>query len=202
MIKKFGYIRVSTAEQNTDRQKASMVAQGIGERDIYIDHMTGKTFDRPDYQALKRALRSGDVLYIHSLDRLGRDKLGILDEWEDITKRIGADIVVLDMPMLDTTKYKDSIGAFVTDLILQVLSWLAEEELTRLKTRQREGIEAAMKRGQHMGRPQSKTIITKEFRAIYDDWKAGKITGVEATKLAGCSKGSFYRMVKDIEKEK
>lgn len=198
--KKFGYVRVSSKDQNEARQIASMKENGIAERDIFIDKKSGKDFDRPQYQILKNMLREGDILYIHSLDRLGRNKQGILDEWNDITKNIKADIVVLDMPLLDTTQYKDSLGTFISDLVLQILSWMAEEERDRIKKRQAEGIAAAQKNGKHLGRP--KTAITDDFIKAYDQWKNGEITGVQAMEQAGLSKSTFYRLVKQYEGEK
>jgi DNA invertase Pin-like site-specific DNA recombinase len=198
--KKFGYGRVSSKDQNEGRQRESLRGAGVEERDIYIDKKSGKDFDREQYQLLKKQLREGDVVYFHSLDRLGRNKQAILDEWNDITKKIKADIVVLDMPLLDTTKHKDSLGNFISDLVLQILSWMAEEERERIKKRQREGIDLAMKNGVHLGRP--KTPIPDEFSAIYDEWKAGDITGVQATARAGVSKATFYKMVKEYEQQK
>jgi len=124
----------------------------IAERDIFIDKQSGKDFEREQYQFLKRMLRKGDILYIHSLDRFGRNKEAILQEWKEITKDIQAHIVVLDMPLLDTTKYQDSLGNFITDLVLQILSWLAQEERERTKKRQREGIAEAKKVVKHLGR--------------------------------------------------
>ncbi len=126
--KRFGYIRVSTKDQNVDRQLESMRKLDIDDRDLFIDKQSGKNFQREQYQLMKRMLRQGDVLYIHTLDRFGRNKTEILQEWTDITKHIHADIVVLDMPLLDTTKYKDSLGSFIADLVLQILSWTAENE--------------------------------------------------------------------------
>lgn len=145
--RKFGYIRVSSKDQNELRQLNSMKAIGIDDRDLFIDRQSGKTFNREQYQLLKRMLRKGDILYIHSLDRFGRNKEGILEEWNDITKNIQADIVVLDMPLLDTTQFKDSLGTFIADLVLQILSWMAEEERERIRKRQREGIDAALQNG-------------------------------------------------------
>lgn len=141
-----------------------MYALGIDERDIHIDKQIGKDFNRPQYQALKLRLRKGDTLYIHSLDRLGRNKERILNEWKDITQKIKAHIVVIDMPLLDTRKYNDSIGSFVADLVLQVLSWVAEEERTKIKTRQAEGIAAAKAQGKHLGSP--KATITIELEQV------------------------------------
>ena len=126
--RKFGYIRVSSKDQNEGRQLEAMKKIGINGRDIYLDKQSGKSFERANYQLLKRVIRKGDILYIHSLDRFGRNKEEILQEWNDLTKNIEADIVVLDMPLLDTTQYKDSMGTFIADLVLQILSWMAEEE--------------------------------------------------------------------------
>ncbi|MCG3797466.1 DNA recombinase [Bacillus thuringiensis] len=195
--KKFGYIRVSSKEQNEGRQLEAMRKMGIHERDIFIDKQSGRTFQREQYQILKKMLRRGDILYIHSLDRFGRNKSAILEEWKDITQNIQAHIVVLDMPLLDTTKYKDSIGQLITDLVLQILSWLSEEERVKIKTRQREGIDLAKKQGKHLGRP--KVEITDEFIQAYQEWKDSKITAVEAMKRSGMPNTTFYRMVKRYE---
>ncbi|COF06366.1 recombinase family protein [Bacillus thuringiensis] len=195
--KKFGYIRVSSKEQNEGRQLEAMRKMGIHERDIFIDKQSGRTFQREQYQILKKMLRRGDILYIHSLDRFGRNKSAILEEWKDITQNIQAHIVVLDMPLLDTTKYKDSIGQLITDLVLQILSWLSEEERVKIKTRQREGIDLAKKQGKHLGRP--KVEITDEFIQAYQEWKDRKITAVEAMKRSGMPNTTFYRIVKRYE---
>ncbi|PFQ82042.1 recombinase family protein [Priestia megaterium] len=195
--KKFGYGRVSSKDQNEGRQVEGFLNFGIEERDIFIDKKSGKNFDREQYQVLKHMLREGDILYIHSLDRLGRNKQGILDEWNDITKNIKADIVVLDMPLLDTTKNKDSLGTFISDLVLQILSWIAEDERERINKRQREGIDLAMKNGVKLGRPEIQ--ITDEFISAYDRWKAGEIKAVQAMNEAGLAKATFYRMVKKYE---
>jgi DNA invertase Pin-like site-specific DNA recombinase len=195
--KEFGYVRVSSKDQNEVRQLDSMYALGIDERDIYIDKQRGKDFNRPQYQALKMRLRKGDTLYIHSLDRLGRNKEMILNEWKDITQNIQAHIVVIDMPLLNTRKYNDSIGTFVADLVLQVLSWVAEEERTKIKARQAEGIASAKAQGKNLGRP--KTSITSEFEKAYKQWKAGDITAVEAMKKSNMTKATLYRKVKEYE---
>lgn len=197
--RKFGYIRVSTKEQNEDRQRDALEKMGIPERDIFMDKLSGKNFDRPNYQLLKRIIRKGDVLYIHSLDRFGRNKEEILNEWNELTKKIGADIVVMDMPLLDTTNHKDSMGTFIADLVLQILSWLAEDERSRTKKRQREGIDAAHRRGKHMGRP--RIPITDEMRRVYAEWQAGQFTATEAMDELGLKKSSFYNLVTRIEDE-
>ena len=197
--RKFGYIRVSSKDQNEQRQLDSMKQQGIEDRDLFIDQQSGKNFNREQYQLLKRILRKGDILYIHSLDRFGRNKEGILEEWNDITKNIQADIVVLDMPLLDTTQYKDSLGTFIADLVLQILSWMAEEERERIRKCQREGIDAALRNGVKFGRP---TIqIGEEFENVYKRWRLKEITGVAAMKELKIKKTTFYKLVKEYEKK-
>jgi len=195
--KKFGYVRVSSKDQNESRQIESMKAQGIEERDIFIDKQSGKDFNREKYQALKQCLRECDILYIHSLDRFGRNKDEILNEWQDITKKVKADIIVLDMPLLDTTKYKDSMGSFISDLVLQILSWIAQEERERIRKRQREGIDVALKKGVQFGRPKAEP--TDEFYQVYGKWKAGEITATAAIELTGMKRTTFYKLVKEIE---
>lgn len=193
-----GYIRVSSKDQNEERQIAAMKEHGINERDIFMDKVSGKDFQRENYQLLKRILRKGDVLYIHSLDRFGRNKNEIVEEWNDITKNIQADIVVLDMPLLDTTQYKDSMGTFIADLVLQILSWVAQEERDRIRKRQREGIDAALEQGKKLGRPQAQ--VTDAFREAYAEWKEGNITATKAMQQAGVKKTTFYKLAKRIEK--
>lgn len=193
----YGYIRVSSKEQNEERQIAAMREQGIDNRDIFIDKVSGKDFQREQYQLLKRILRPGDVLYIHSLDRFGRNKEQIVEEWNAITKELQADIVVLDMPLLDTTQYKDSMGTFIADLVLQILSWMAQEERERIRKRQREGIDVAMQQGKTFGRP--KAQITDEFMSVYDAWKKGELTAVQAMQQAQIKKTTFYKLVKQLE---
>lgn len=195
--RKFGYIRVSSKDQNEGRQIESMKQVGIDERDIFIDKQSGKDFNRKNYQLVKMMLREGDILYVQSLDRFGRNKEAILNEWKDITKNIRAHIVIIDMPLLDTTKYQDNLGNLITDLVLQILSWLAEEERTKIKTRQKEGIELAKKQGRHLGRP--KATITTEFITAYNAWKVGELTAVDAMKQADIAKTTFYRLVKKYE---
>ncbi|MBD5797383.1 recombinase family protein [Bacillus pseudomycoides] len=199
-IRKFAYIRVSSKDQNENRQLEIMRQYIKDERDIFIDKQSGRDFNREQYQLLKRMLRKGDILYVHSLDRFGRNKEAILQEWKDITKNIQAHIIVLDMPLLDTTQYKDSLGNLITDLVLQILSWLAEEERTKIKTRQREGIEIAKKQGKHLGRP--RTEITEEFIAAYTEWKKGEISALEAMRRCNMTSPTFYRVVKRYENRK
>lgn len=144
-------------------------------------------------------IRKGDVLYVHSLDRFGRNKEEILQEWNDITKNIQADIVVMDMPLLDTTEYKDSLGTFIADLVLHILSWMAEEERDRIRKRQREGIDVALQNGVPFGRPKAK--VTEEFKEVYNLWKAGEMTAVKAMSELGVKKTTFYKLVKEYKKD-
>lgn len=195
----YGYIRVSSKDQNEERQIVAMEAQGISQRDIFIDKVSGKNFKREQYQLLKRILRPGDLLYIHSLDRFGRNKDEIVQEWNAITKELQADIIVLDMPLLDTTQYKDSMGTFIADLVLQILSWMAQEERDHIRKRQREGIDAAKKQGKTFGRP--KAQATNEFMEAYNEWKKGNITATRAMQQANVKKTTFYKLVKQVERD-
>lgn len=197
MQKVFGYIRVSSLDQNIDRQLQEMFELGIDERDIYIDKQSGKNFDRPKYQALKTVLRDGDVVYIKSIDRFGRNSREIKKEWEEITQGIGADIKVLDMPLLDTTQYKDLIGNFVSNLVLEVLSFVAEQERNNIKQRQREGIKIAKAKGKHLGRPKAK--LPEQWEQIYNKWKSNNITAVKAMEELNLAKSTFYKLAKQYE---
>jgi len=162
-----------------------------------MDKQSGKDFECVQYQLLKRIIRKRDILYIHSLDRFGRNKEEIFHEWNDLTKNIEADIIVLDMPLLDTTQYKDSLGTFIADLVLQILSWMAEEERERIRKRQREGIDVALKNGVAFGRP--KVQVTEEFKEVYHRWKAGEMTAVKAMQEVGLKKTTFYKFVREYE---
>lgn len=195
----YGYIRVSSKDQSEQRQIDAMKEQGIQERDIFIDSASGKDFKREQYQILKRILRPGDVLYIHSLDRFGRNKDEIVEEWNTITKELQADIVVMDMPLLDTTQYKDSMGTFIADLVLQILSWVAQDERERIRKRQREGIDAALRKGKPYGRPRAQ--MTEAFKEAYNEWQQGKITAVQAMQQSETKKTTFYHLAKQMKKE-
>lgn len=198
------YIRVSDKTQNEGRQLAEMKALGIGERDIYTDKASGKDFNREQYQALKRALRKGDVLFVKSIDRFGRHSQDIKREWADITLNIGADIVVLDMPLLDTRQYKDTLGTFVSDLVLQVLAFMAQKEREDIRSRQAEGIAIAKAQGKHLGRPGiSLSELSDEQRNIletnYKRWKSADITAIQFMELLRLKKTTFYKIVKEYE---
>lgn len=204
--KTFGYVRVSDKGQNTDRQIVAMQELGINERDIFIDKASGKDFDRPQYQALKAQLRKGDLVYIASLDRLGRNSKEIKKEWEEITTVVGADIFVLDMPLLDTRQYKDTLGTFVSDLVLQVLSFMAQSEREKTLARQAEGIAVAKAKGKHLGRPQlNLNTLTKQQRtdleANYQAWESKELTGVQFMRILGLKKNSFYKIIKEYEEQ-
>lgn len=189
----FGYARVSSKEQNEERQIVAFKNYGIDERDIYIDKQSGKDFDREQYNILKHILRENDILVIKSIDRLGRNYNMIIDEWKDITKNIKADIVVIDMPLLDTTKNKDLLGTFISDLILQILSYVAEQERTFIKQRQKEGISTAMNKGIKFGRP---TIEKPQnFDIVVNKWKNKEIKTKETIEQLGLKPSTFYNMV-------
>ena len=189
----FGYARVSSKEQNEERQIVAFKNYGIDERDIYIDKQSGKDFDREQYNILKHILRENDILVIKSIDRLGRNYNMIIDEWKDITKNIKADVVVIDMPLLDTTKNKDLLGTFISDLILQILSYVAEQERTFIKQRQKEGISTAMNKGIKFGRP---TIEKPQnFDIVVNKWKNKEIKTKEAIEQLGLKPSTFYNMV-------
>lgn len=197
MGKKIGYVRVSSKEQNLDRQIKQMKELGIEDKDIYEDKQSGKDFERIGYQYMKRQLRENDILYIVSLDRLGRNYEQIKEEWKDITKNIKADIVVLDMPLLDTTKYKDTLtDNFISDLVVQILSYVADTERQKIKQRQKEGIEVAKAKGKHLGRPITNEI-TEEFKTEFKKWDNGEQTAVQSYKNLGMTKTTFYRLAKE-----
>ena len=165
----YGYIRVSTKEQNEDRQRISMEEAGVPERNVYMDKQSGKDFNRPQYRKLLRKLKKDDLLYIKSIDRLGRNYEEILQQWRYLTKDKGIDIVVLDMPLLDTRRGKDLMGTFLSDIVLQVLSFVAENERTNIRQRQAEGIAAAKARGVRFGRPEKE--IPADFEEIVAAWE-------------------------------
>lgn len=199
--KVFGYGRVSSEDQNEARQMAAFKALGIAERDIYIDKQSGKDFDRKAYQAVKAQLRAGDTLYVKELDRLGRDAEGIKREWQEI-RELGAFIVIMDMPILDTRPREYAIGDMeqvISNIVLELLSYMAQKERERIRKRQREGIDAAQARGDHLGRPQAE--ITDTYRLAYAKWKNGEITAVQAMKEADCTKTTFYKLAKQMDGE-
>jgi DNA invertase Pin-like site-specific DNA recombinase len=194
-MEKVGYIRVSTKGQNEARQVREFEKLGIEEKNIYLDKESGGSFERTGYLYMKKRLRKGDILYLESIDRLGRNYKEIITEFKEITDNIGTDIIVLDMPLLDTTKHKDLLGNFISDLVLQVLSFVSHKELENIKKRQKQGIEAAKERGVRFGRP-SIDYNTNLFNSEIKKWKEGKQTAVVTYQNLGISKSSFYKILK------
>ena len=190
----FGYARVSSKEQNVERQLVAFKEYGIEERDIYIDKQSGKDFDREQYNTLKHILRENDLLVIKSIDRLGRNYEMIVNEWKDITKNIKADIVIVDMPLLDTRKNKDLLGTFISDLVLQILGYVAEQERTFIKQRQKEGILVAKNNGVKFGRPKIEKPLN--FDDVVLKWKNNEIKTKEAMELLGLKPNTFYNLIK------
>lgn len=201
-LKVYGYIRVSSKDQNEGRQIEAMKELGILKERIFIDKQSGKDFNRAEYQTLKRMLKDSpnSLLIIHSIDRLGRNYKEILKEWQELTTECKADIKVLDMPLLDTTQYKDLLGTFISDLILQVLSFVAEQERKNIKKRQEEGIALAKTQGKHLGRP--KAEVTTEFIEQYTKWKNGAQTATQAMINSNMKRNTFYKLSKLMEKER
>ncbi|MEN8906987.1 MAG: recombinase family protein [Clostridiales bacterium] len=198
-MRKFFYARISSNDQSLERQIKAAKEVGIDKDYLFIEKASGKDFKRPEYQLMKRMLRNNDILYIKSLDRLGRNKQMILDEWRELTRIKQVDIIVIDMPLLDTTKYRNMNGFenLISDLILQLLSYMAEDERKRIKERQAEGIRIALEKGVKFGR--KKIEINEKFKSVYDDWKDKKITAVHAMKILGMKSNTFYRRVKEYE---
>ncbi len=195
----YGYCRVSDKDQNEARQLSAMQEAGVDERFILVDKQSGKDFQRPQYQILKNALRENDLLIIKSIDRLGRNYKEIIKEWQEITQEIKADIKVLDMSLLDTTLHKDLLGTFISDLILQVLAYVAQQERENIKARQAEGITVAKANGKHLGRP--KAEYPEKWEEIYQDWKSEKITATKAMEILDMKRTTFYKLVKEFESE-
>ena len=196
----FGYIRVSSRDQNEDRQLIALKELAIPEKNIFIDKQSGKDFKRPQYRKMIRRVRKDDLLYIKSIDRLGRNYAEILEQWRILTKDKGIDIVVLDMPLLDTRRGKDLMGTFLSDIVLQVLSFVAENERTNIRQRQAEGIAAAKARGVRFGRPPSR--LPDNFHDVYQRWKNGKITGTSAAKGCNMPLSTFRYRAEIYEKAK
>ena len=194
----YGYIRVSSHDQNEDRQLIALHEVGVLDADIYIDKQSGKDFNRPQYKKLLRKMKRDDLLCIKSIDRLGRNYVEILEQWRVLTKQKGIDIVVLDMPLLDTRRGKDLMGTFLSDIILQVLSFVAENERVNIRQRQAEGIAAAKVRGVRFGRPPAS--LPENFHGVYQRWRAGKITGAAAAKECGMAISTFCYRAEIYEK--
>lgn len=196
-MSKFAYIRVSTRDQNEARQLLAISDLHIPQKNIYIDHQSGKDFNRPAYRRMVRRMKKDDLLYIKSIDRLGRNYEEIQNQWRYLTKDKGIDIAVLDMPLLDTRRGKDLVGTFLSDIVLQVLSFVAENERTNIKQRQAEGIAAARLRGVRFGRPPKP--LPSNFHSVYQQWRKGDLSVSSASKACNMSRTTFHRRAKQYE---
>jgi len=195
MANVYGYIRVSSADQNEERQIIAMREKKISQENIFMDKQSGKDFDRPQYKEMIGRIQEGDLLYVLSIDRLGRNYEEIQKQWRILTKDIGADICVIDMPLLDTRNGKDLMGTFIADLVLQILSFCSENERVNIKKRQAEGIAAARARGVHLGRPVKEPPA--DFPEIVKAWEKGSITLKEAVNRCDMGETSFYRRLRE-----
>ena len=191
----YGYVRVSSTDQNEDRQMLEMQRLKIKKKNIYIDKQSGKDFNRPSYQRLLGKLKKGDLLYVKSIDRLGRNYKEIQDQWRALTKEMEVDVVVIDMPLLDTRVYKDLMGTFIADLVLQVLSFVAENERVNIRKRQEEGIKAAKLKGVMFGRPMIK--VPDNFGSLVKQWERGHIRAKDVAKECDMSIATFYRRLRE-----
>ena len=191
----YGYVRVSSTDQNEDRQMLEMQRLKIKKKNIYIDKQSGKDFNRPSYQRLLGKLKKGDLLYVKSIDRLGRNYKEIQDQWRGLTKEMEVDVVVIDMPLLDTRVYKDLMGTFIADLVLQVLSFVAENERVNIRKRQEEGIKAAKLKGVMFGRPMIK--VPDNFGSLVKQWERGHIRAEDVAKECDMSIATFYRRLRE-----
>ena len=195
----YGYIRVSSRDQNEDRQLLAIQQLSIAQDNIFIDKQSGKDFQRPQYKKLVRKLKKDDVLYIKSIDRLGRNYAEILEQWRILTKSKGIDIVVLDMPLLDTRRGKDLMGTFLSDIVLQVLSFVAENERENIRQRQAEGIAAAKARGVRFGRPEKE--LPDNFEALVQAWEREQLSLSDVLDLCQISQSTFYRRRRDFHRQ-
>lgn len=191
----YGYVRVSSIDQNEDRQLIVMDENNVPAQNIYIDKQSGKDFERPQYKKLVKKLKPGDLLYILSIDRLGRNYEDIQKQWRILTKDIGIDICVIDMPLLDTRNGKDLMGTFIADLVLQILSFVAQSERENIKKRQAQGIAAAKAKGVRFGRPEKD--IPDNFAKIIKEWEQKRLPFTEVLKLCNMSEATFYRRLRE-----
>ncbi len=191
----YGYIRVSSKDQNEDRQLIAMRDRNIPIRNLYMDKQSGKDFERPAYQALLKRIRKGDLLIVKSIDRLGRNYREIMEQWRVITREKGADIIILDMPLLDTTNSKDLLGTFISDIVLQLLSFVSENERENIRKRQAEGIAAAKARGVRFGgifKP-----MPEDFKALYEKWSTKQMPIAEFARRCGVCESTLYKRIKE-----
>ncbi len=197
MQRVYGYVRVSSRDQSEDRQLIALREIGVSEKNIYTDKQSGKDFNRPQYKRLLKKLKKDDLLYIKSIDRLGRNYEEILQQWRTLTKEKGIDIVVLDMPLLDTRRGKDLLGTFISDIVLQLLSFVAENERSNIRQRQAEGIAAAKARGVKFGRPPAP--LPENFYQVHKAWRDKKLTLKEAAAACNMPPGTFYSKARKFE---
>ena len=195
----YAYVRVSSRDQNEDRQLNAMRELDVPEKNIFVDKQSGKDFNRPMYQKLMKKLREEDLIYIKSIDRLGRNYEEILSQWRVLTREKKADVVVLDMPLLDTRRGKDFLGTFIADLVLQLLSFIAENERNNIKQRQLEGIEAAKQRGVKFGRPPKP--LPENFEQLYDKWVAKELSAAEIARQCDFTSATFYNKAKKLQEK-
>ncbi|MBQ3075347.1 MAG: recombinase family protein [Clostridia bacterium] len=191
----FGYVRVSGQDQNEDRQMTAMLEKQVPRQNIYMEKQSGKDFERPQYKKMVKKMKEGDLLYVLSIDRLGRNYEEIQNQWRILTKEIGIDICVMDMPLLDTRNGKDLMGTFIADLVLQILSFVAQNERESIKTRQAQGIAAAKARGVRFGRPE--VPVPEDFGKIVQLWEQKKIHFSQALQMCNVSDSTFYRRLKE-----
>ena len=192
-------MRVSTREQNEERQKIALLEMGVPEKNIYMDKLSGKNFERPQYKKLMKKLDKNSVLFVKSIDRLGRNYKDLNEQWRIITKEKGADIVVIDMPLLDTRREKNLLGTLISDIVLALLSYVAENERMNIKQRQAEGIAAAKEKGVKFGRPPLPE--PENFYEVHRDWRAGKLSVTQAAKKCGLPQSTFFRKAKKFEEQ-
>lgn len=191
----YGYVRVSSLDQNEDRQLLALQEVHVPSKNIYVDKQSGRDFNRPSYKKMIRKLKSGDLLYIHSIDRLGRNYEEIQNQWRILTKEIGVDVCVLDMPLLDTRSGKDLMGTFIADLVLQILSFVAQNERENIKKRQAEGIAAARAKGIKFGRPEKK--VPADFEKMITEWEKKRLSLSEILQQCDMSEATFYRRLRE-----
>lgn len=195
----YGYIRVSSLDQNEERQVIALSQFDVPQKNLFIDKKSGKDFNRPAYRRLVRRLKKGDLLLVKSIDRLGRNYNEIIEQWRKITKEIGADIRVLDMPLLDTTYQKDFLGTFISDLVLQVMSFTAQNERDNIRQRQAEGIAAAKARGVYWGGVEKQ--LPENFDELYDRWQSGEMNSTQLARLCGMSPSALFRKLQIYRKK-
>ena len=195
--KVYGYMRVSGKDQNEDRQRLALLEMGVPERQIFMDKLSGKDFERPQYKKMLKKLDSNSVLYVKSIDRLGRNYLDLNEQWRIITKEKGADIVVIDMPLLDTRREKNLLGTFISDIVLALFSYVAENERMNIRQRQAEGIAAAKARGVKFGRPP--VPVAENFDEVHRLWRGKKLTLRQAAQACGLPESTFFDKARELE---